>query len=123
MAGLRELLEQLDPDAQMPVHWILERLPEPGPGEPEPPRDSEPATWRERLWTVPPETRIGVTELIEATGRSRDWCYRHTSPKAGDDRIPHRKLDGELVFVVGELREWIRRREDVIVGPPLRRPS
>jgi predicted DNA-binding transcriptional regulator AlpA len=113
---LRQQLEALPPDALLPAAWILARLdpdPEPGPA-PAP----DPLTWRERLWTVPAETRIGVRELMEATGRSRDWIYRGTSPKAGDDRIPHRKLDGELVFQVGELREWLRSREDVIHTSP-----
>jgi predicted DNA-binding transcriptional regulator AlpA len=112
---LREQLEQLPAGAMLPVAWILERL-DPEPAAP-PAADPEPASWREKLWTAPAETRIGVRELVEATGRSRDWAYRATSPKAGDDRIPHRKLDGELVFIVGELREWIRGREDVIHVP------
>ena len=28
----------------------------------------------------------------------------------------HRKLQGDLVFLVGELREWIRQNEDVVQG-------
>src|SRR5690348_6076242 len=53
------------------------------------------ATWREKLWSVPPETRIGVPEVAEAIGRPRSWVYRHTSEKAaGADRLPHRRLDG-----------------------------
>lgn len=70
-------------------------------------------TWRERLWLVPAETRIGVAEVVEATGRSKSWLYRLTGPSA-EERIPHRKMHGELVFVVGELRHWIREHEDVI---------
>ena len=95
-----------------------------------PARDGEPAaasavqetaepSWRERLWTAPAETRIGPAEVCEALGRPRSWLYRHTSKKSttgdgGYSRIPHRKLEGDLVFVVGELREWIRRNEDVV---------
>lgn len=112
---LRSQLEALPPDALLPAGWVLERL------DPDPPApalaDPKPASWREKLWTAPAETRIGVRELQEATGRSRDWVYRATSAKAGDDRIPHRKLDGELVFQIGELRDWIRSREDVIHVP------
>lgn len=72
-----------------------------------------PLTWREKLWLVPAETRIGTAELCEALGRSKHWLYRHTGP-AAKERIPHRKLDGELVFVIGEVRTWIREHEDVI---------
>lgn len=71
-------------------------------------------TWRERLWTVPPETRIGRTELLEALGRPRSWLYRCTSAGSRHPRIPHRKLDGELVFVVGEVRAWLLQREEVV---------
>src|SRR5687768_16564618 len=75
-------------------------------------------TWRERLWLVPAETRIGKVELLEALGRTESWLYRHTSEKSckenGYARIPHRKLDNELVFCVGELRHWIRSNEEVI---------
>jgi len=106
----------------LPVSLLQEWLEEEGDApEPRGPRlapDPTPETWRERLWTVPGETRIGVPELAEATGRSRDWCYRRTAKKAGEARIPHRKLDGELVFVVGEVREWIRGHEDVIHEGP-----
>jgi hypothetical protein len=115
---LRSQLEALPPEAMLPAAWILERL-DPEPAAPAP-ADSEPASWRERIWTVAAETRIGAAEVAEAVGRSRDYVYRATSPKAGEDRIPHRKLDGELVFQVGELRQWIRSREDVIHTPPAR---
>ena len=71
---------------------------------------AEPYTWREKLWTVPEETRIGAYEMCEALGRTKSWLYHRTGPSA-KDRIPHRKLDGELVFVVGDVREWLRRRE------------
>lgn len=76
-------------------------------------------SWRTLLWTVPSETRIGPAELCEALGRSRDWMYRHTGPKTPEaERLPCRKLDGELVFVVGELREWVHAHERVIHAPP-----
>jgi predicted DNA-binding transcriptional regulator AlpA len=75
----------------------------------------QPSSWRERLWQVLPDTRLGVAELLEALGRNRSWLYRHTGPKSVHARIPHRKLDGELVFVAGELREWILEHEVTIV--------
>jgi hypothetical protein len=75
-------------------------------------------SWREKLWLVPAETRVGANELCEALGRSKHWLYRHTGPSA-ENRIPHRKLDGELVFAVGEVRTWIRENEHVIEAAPM----
>jgi hypothetical protein len=76
----------------------------------------ESISWREKLWTVPPETRLGVQELSEALDRPRSWCYRHTSEKSGLSLLPHRKLDGELVFVAGEIRLWVQQNETVLVA-------
>ena len=71
-------------------------------------------TWRERLWTCPPDTRLGRAELLEALGRSISWLYRHTGPKAKYARIPCRKLDNELVFVAGEVRTWLSEQEEIL---------
>src|SRR3990172_3558261 len=60
----------------------------------------EPESWRSKLWTVPADTRLGVAELAEALGRPRSFVYAHTSAKA-EDRLPHRRLDGILVFRAG----------------------
>ena len=70
-------------------------------------------TWREKLWTVSPETRLGVHELSEALGRSRSWIYRRTGSAAPTERIPHRKFEGELSFMADEIRIWIRSKEMV----------
>ena len=104
----REWLVECPPGTMVPASEVLARLdtPELLP-EPAPP----PTTWRERLWTVPPETRIGRDELLEATGRKKAWLYAHTARGT----IPHCKLDGELVFVVGEIREWLRQHEERVV--------
>ena len=83
---------------------------------PELARDTAPPLpWTLLLWTADPETRIGRSELLEAVGRPASWLYRHTGPKA-KHRIPHRKLDGELIFLVGEVRRWLRDREEIIVA-------
>ena len=79
------------------------------------PMNAREPTWREKLWTVPTDTRIGRDELLEAVGRSANWLYRHTSAKSECSRIPHRKLDGELVFVVGEVRQWLSEHEEIVV--------
>ena len=57
-------------------------------------------------------------ELLEAVGRPPSWLYRHTGPKA-KHRIPHRKLDGDLIFLVGEVRRWLRDREEIVVAGPM----
>ena len=90
---------------------------------PEPDRiTSPPLPWTVLLWSADPETRIGRDELLDAVGRPASWLYRHTGPKA-KDRIPHRKADGELVFVVGEVRRWLRDREEIVAAGPMDRPS
>jgi predicted DNA-binding transcriptional regulator AlpA len=93
---------------------VAESEPQPVEGVPEPLT----LTWRERLWLVPSETRIGVRDLCEAVGKPRSWVYRHTSAKAveknGYAMLPHRRLDGELTFRVGEIRAWIRDHEEVL---------
>jgi hypothetical protein len=87
----------------------------------EPTQDAPLPSWRVLLWTVDPETRIGKDELLEAVGRPVSWLYRRTAPKSVE-RIPHRRLDGQLVFVVGEVRRWLRDHEDIVVAGPLDRP-
>lgn len=74
-------------------------------------------TWREKLWAAPAETRIGVSELVEALAVSESWVYARTKADA-EDPIPHRKLGGSLRFVVGEVRAWIRGREEAPVQGP-----
>ena len=88
----------------------------------EPPREasapSDSWTWREKLWVVPSETRMGTCEVAEALGRPRSFVYARTQKQA-DDQIPHRKLDGTLVFTAGEVRAWARAREDVVHAGPM----
>lgn len=77
-------------------------------------------TWRERLWTCPPDTRLAVPELTEALGRSADWVYRAVNAKnaneRGRDPLPCSRLDGVLVFTAGAVREWLRA-SSVVVNP------
>jgi hypothetical protein len=79
---------------------------------------TSPDTWRERLWSVPAETRLGVAEVAEALARPRSYVYARTGPKA-DDPLPHRKLDGAVVVTAGELRAWIRAHEEVVHAGPM----
>ena len=73
-------------------------------------------TWAELLWVVPAERRLGTREVLEALGRGKTWLYTQMSEDRGRDRLPHRKLDGQVLFTAGEVRAWIRDHEEVIVG-------
>ena len=82
---------------------------------------AEAQSWRVLLWTAPAETRIGRAELLEAVGRPKSWLYRHTAAKA-EHPIPHRKFDGELVFLVGEVRAWLVAQEEIVRAGPIDGP-
>lgn len=128
---MNSLLEQLSAlvrtmppgsSISLPVEWLREQIETEITRLAAPPATSTPvesASWRERLWTCPPDTRFGVQELMEAVGRSQDWVYRAASKKWANDRdrdpLPHRRLDREYVFVAGEVRDWLERNEEVIV--------
>lgn len=89
--------------------------PDPAPTKAPAAADVIPLPWSVLLWQVPPETRIGVAELSEAVGRPKSWVYRHTSDDGDCPRLPHRKMDGSLVFIVGEVRRWIEGHEVTVV--------
>lgn len=67
--------------------------------------------WSALLWAVPEETRIGVDQLSEAVGRPRSWIYKHSGREGTCARLPHCKMDGVLVFQVGEVRRWLVEHE------------
>ena len=126
---LRLLLEAMPPGGSVTIprdavaEWLeqdMESLQDAPPAAP--PLVEGDATWRTMLWTVPAETRLGVSDLAEALGRSKSWLYKRTGPKA-DSPIPHRRLDGELTFVAGEIRTWLRTREEVVHALPMAPPS
>lgn len=81
-----------------------------------------PATWRERVWTCPPETRLTAQETAEAIGapvsRIYGWTHRTKDPELLRRRreqgraIPFHKIDGALVFLAGEVRDWLRERTE-----------
>ena len=115
LADLRTWLREAPPGTMVPATEMAARLEAVCPiGHTTTDVVTEP-TWRERLWTAPAETRIGRQELLDAVGRSENWLYRHTGAKAKCSRIPCRKLDGELVFLVGELRQWLVEHEETVV--------
>lgn len=107
--ALAEVIAAVIPSGGAPEEGKGEEGSDPGP---------EPWTWRERLWTVPAETRLGVAEVAEALGRPKSFVYARTQKNAAEP-IPHRKLDGTLVFAAGELRAWIRAQEKPLVAGPM----
>ena len=122
LADLLAWCSKAPPSASISVHdlgEVLEQLDSSQPpARPVGSAPVEPASWQERLWTVPAETRMGAAEVAEALGRVKGWVYARTGPKAADP-LPHRKLDGVLTFTAGEIRTWIRDREEVVHALPM----
>ena len=108
-------LEEAPPEALLPVRLVLARMREASISVRTSSAVVHETTWRERLWTAPVDTRLGVSELSEAMGRPKSWIYRHTSAKSGLELLPHRRLDGVLVFVIGEIRQWLTQQEDSVM--------
>ena len=112
---LREWLAGAPPGTLVPAGVLAQALASGWSADRSSPGTQESPSWRERLWLVPPDTRLGAAELLDAIGRTRSWLYRHTGPNSPGSRIPHRKLDGELVFLAGEVRQWLQDTEQVVV--------
>ena len=122
LAALLEWLQSAPPGTTIPAASLAETLATVTSAAPAPPAEPLMHTWREKLWLVPGETRLGVREAAEAIGRPVSWVYRRTGEKSAKAPLPHRKLDGEIVFTAGELRAWLKGHE-TIVTPPLRRSA
>lgn len=125
MTNLRQVLDWLaaaPPGTTIPADAVRAMLAPLADGLPAP-APAMPVTWRERLWIAPPETRLGMREVCEALDRSPAWVRRRlTTGGTEGQKIPHRKLDGELVFLAGELRGWLDRNEGIIERAPDVRP-
>ena len=125
LADLRRWAEAAPPGTTIPARALAEMLADLEGGEPAPAVQVEAApagqTWRSRLWTCAPETRLRVPDLVEALGvSSRHSIYRLTSEKearkAERDPLPCRRLGGELVFRAGEVRRWLEANEEAVSG-------
>jgi hypothetical protein len=117
LPGFLAWLQAAPPGTTIPAAWLAEALAEAASAPLGATADPIQITWRERLWLVPKETRLGVREVAEAIGRPISWVYRRTGDKSDKAPLPHRKLDGELVFTAGEIRTWIERYEVIVVAP------
>jgi hypothetical protein len=122
LADLLAWLRAAPPGTTIPASSLAETLANVASVAPAAPPEVLQLTWREKLWLVPAETRLGVREAAEAIGRPASWVYRRTAEKSAKALLPHRKLDGELVFTAGELRVWVEGHETVVV-PALRRSA
>lgn len=131
LADVMTWLEQVPIGTLVPASAVLAQLRDVAPtamtATPEPAAALEPRSWRERLWTAPADARLSVTDVAQAIGRPKSWVYRHTSPASGLVLVPCRKLDGELVFLAGEIRQWVKDHEEIMVKPsapvvPISRP-
>lgn len=115
---LRVMLEVLPPGGSVTLtHDTIKSLLESDPAEVRPiekASGTEQTTWRERIWTAPAETRLSADEVAEALGKPSAFVYRRTGEKSRYARLPHRRLDGGLVFVAGEIRRWMEDQEEVI---------
>ena len=118
LADLRRWAADAPPGTSMPASALVELLDglDEAPLVKVEPKAIVDASWRERLWTVPAETRLGVADVAEALGRPKSFVYARTGNS--EHPLPHRKLDGSLVFTAGELRAWIRDHEEVVHAGP-----
>lgn len=112
---LREWLARAPAGTLVPVEMIAQAITSDSPVGSRSDPGQQPTSWRERLWLATADTRLGVAELLEALGRTKSWLYRHTGPNSPGTRIPHRKLEGELVFLAGEVRQWLLETETIVV--------
>jgi hypothetical protein len=80
------------------------------------PTGTDAASWRERLWGGPPTIRMSARELAKALGCSARQVYRYA-----ERGMPARRRDDVLVFVAGEVRDWLTRQERVVNAASLRR--
>ncbi len=115
LAELRRAVELLPSGAALtlPREALLEALTDAHTGTPGgiAPTETAGVSWRERLWTCPSDTRLGVREVCEALGKPKSWVYRAVAAKRGKHRLPARRLGGELVFEAGKVRAWVQREE------------
>ena len=76
----------------------------------------DPIRWRTLLWSGDAALRVTVRELAAGLGMSRQTVYRLV-----EQGMPARRRHGALVFVLGEVRRWLERSEEM-VPPALARP-
>jgi len=71
------------------------------------PAEASGMTWLEKLWTVPPDTRLNTAQAAEALGKSKNWLRERL------EEIPHVRFAGENQFKVGDLRQWLTTNEQI----------
>jgi hypothetical protein len=105
-------LRSLPPGCLIPASALIERLQDAAVDEFEPISTPGPILPpNAAFWTYPPDTRLTVVQLALALNRPKSWVYRRTSRKSGLPRLPHRRLDGGLSFLAGEVRAYVLEHE------------
>lgn len=81
--------------------------------------------WNALVWRadlVPDATLLTIEQAAEATGWTRAAIYKRTSRWHREHDtcapLPHLRVAGSLRIRVGELRQWLRGHEQVIVPGP-----
>jgi len=115
LSAVLRWLKQSPPGTLLSAHAIAERLESAGVESVEP-TPAAPAILPPQalLWTLPADTRVNVSELAGMMGRPKSYVHRHTAKNGSCARIPHRRLDGVLTFVLSEVRDWIKKHEVVV---------
>ena len=110
LAGVRDWLRRAPAGTMVPAAAVLELLDAVGPAKLETPALEYRMTWRERIWLVPDDTRLGVHECAEVFGEKRNWVWARTRTDAGKSalrQLPVQRIDGNLVFRAADLRAWM----------------
>src|SRR5690242_9751364 len=88
LASVRDWLRRAPTGTVVPAAAVLELLDAIGPLKPETPALEYRMNWRERIWLVPDETRLGVEECAEVFGEDKTWVWQRTSTATGKRRLP-----------------------------------
>lgn len=100
-AALREII-------RAEVREALQELPRPEPDPVEQPEES----WRSRLWSVAPQTRLSLGEVAEALDVSERSVRRYIDGSGDRSPLPHRRGPTGITVTAGELRDWIQDLEE-----------
>lgn len=73
--------------------------------------DDEPTSWRERVWTVPAQTRLDLEAVAEVLDVSTRQVRRYVKGQTDDPRLPATRGPAGIRVKAGDLRRWIEDAE------------